>query len=269
MRVRTRARASAGRGEKTHTSRPGRERVWHPSLVGCRCLPTQTEGLDQWAQRNHKSKEDILDQRNCWHSSLCTQIRSASCSLWLQTRDRPNLNPAGAQFFRVWPPPSIPGGVGVVVLSWLLLVWTLLDPAPDHPTPDPLRRTSQNFALLFPSPATISFFFCLSGNLLVEFWWCLKRAGREMCKIRWSCPGWFWRSVGFPLQCLQPQLSIAKGILASVSWTINCARLTSSRNAPTRFFFFFFRDETDDKSTPQLTTSGGNHTTHPCRMERS
>ena len=41
--------------------------------------------------------------------------------------------------------------------------------------PDPLRRTAlpwtaQNFALFFPSPATI--FFLLSGGLLVEFWWC-------------------------------------------------------------------------------------------------
>ena len=33
---------------------------------------------------------------------------------------------------------------------------------------------AQNFALFFPSPATISLFLCLSGCLLVDFWWCLK-----------------------------------------------------------------------------------------------
>ena len=45
-------------------------------------------------------------------------------------------------------------------------------PLPDRPAPDPLRRTAQNFALLFPSPARISRFFCLwvfSWNLVV-FW---------------------------------------------------------------------------------------------------
>ena len=35
-------------------------------------------------------------------------------------------------------------------------------------------------SFFFPSPATISLFFSLSGCLLVEFWWCLK-AGPEMC----------------------------------------------------------------------------------------
>ena len=33
----------------------------------------------------------------------------------------------------------------------------------------------------FPSAATISLFVCLSWCLLVEFWWCLKRRGPEMC----------------------------------------------------------------------------------------
>ena len=36
-----------------------------------------------------------------------------------------------------------------------------------------LRRTAQNFALCFPSPASLHFrSFSLSGGLLVEFWWC-------------------------------------------------------------------------------------------------
>ena len=33
----------------------------------------------------------------------------------------------------------------------------------------PFRRTAQNFAFFFPSPASISLFFCLSGCLLVSF----------------------------------------------------------------------------------------------------
>ena len=33
----------------------------------------------------------------------------------------------------------------------------------------------------FPFPATISLFLCLSGCLLVEFWWCLKRRSPSMC----------------------------------------------------------------------------------------
>ena len=36
------------------------------------------------------------------------------------------------------------------------------------------RREAQIFALFFPSPAPIFALF-LSGGLLVEFWWCLKR----------------------------------------------------------------------------------------------
>ena len=36
---------------------------------------------------------------------------------------------------------------------------------------------AQNFALFLPFPATISLFLCLSGCLLVEFWWCLKHRG--------------------------------------------------------------------------------------------
>ena len=39
-----------------------------------------------------------------------------------------------------------------------------------------LLWTAQNVALSFPSPALISFFFCLSGCLLVEFWWCFLKA---------------------------------------------------------------------------------------------
>ena len=53
----------------------------------------------------------------------------------------------------------------------------------------PRRWGAQNLALFLPSPATVSLFFCLSGGLLVEFWWCLKYRGLEMCTF------------GVPLSC--------------------------------------------------------------------
>ena len=36
-------------------------------------------------------------------------------------------------------------------------------------------------AFFFPVPPQNSFFSSLSGGLLVEFWWCLKRRGAQMC----------------------------------------------------------------------------------------
>ena len=43
--------------------------------------------------------------------------------------------------------------------------------ARDHP-----RLTAQNFALFIPLPPHFRSF-CLSGCLLVEFWWCFRRLG--------------------------------------------------------------------------------------------
>ena len=41
---------------------------------------------------------------------------------------------------------------------------------------------AHNFALFFsPVPPQNSFFSSLSGGLLVEFWWCLKRRDAQMC----------------------------------------------------------------------------------------
>ena len=40
---------------------------------------------------------------------------------------------------------------------------------------------AQNFALFFPSSATMFFLLSLSWGPCVEFWWCLKRRGPEMC----------------------------------------------------------------------------------------
>ena len=39
---------------------------------------------------------------------------------------------------------------------------------------------AQNFALFFPFPATI-FFLSSLGVLPLNFWWCLKRRGPQMC----------------------------------------------------------------------------------------
>ena len=58
----------------------------------------------------------------------------------------------------------------------MLFVWTL-------PTlrRTPLRRTAQNFALSFPTPAPFSLFLSLSGCLLVEFWLLFLKAGALKC----------------------------------------------------------------------------------------
>ena len=62
---------------------------------------------------------------------------------------------------------------------------------------------AQNFALFFPVPPQNSFFSFLSGGLLVEFWWCLKCRGAQMCTfgvLGLSCaspggPVWWGRRV--------------------------------------------------------------------------
>ena len=46
---------------------------------------------------------------------------------------------------------------------------------------EPRRVGGPNFALFSPVPPQNSFFSSLSGSLCVEFWWCLKRRGPEMC----------------------------------------------------------------------------------------
>ena len=52
---------------------------------------------------------------------------------------------------------------------------------------------AQNFALFFPLLPQNSFFSSLSGGLLVEFWWCLKRRGAQMCTF-----GVLWLSCEAP-----------------------------------------------------------------------
>ena len=52
---------------------------------------------------------------------------------------------------------------------------------------------ARNFALFFPLPPHNSFFSSVSGGLLVEFWWCLKRRGAQMCTF-----GVLWLSCEAP-----------------------------------------------------------------------
>ena len=57
--------------------------------------------------------------------------------------------------------------------------------SPFRRTPLPrtlLPRTAQNFALFPPLPPPVLFFFSLSDGLLVEFWWCFRKPGPQMCR---------------------------------------------------------------------------------------
>ena len=79
-----------------------------------------------------------------------------------------------------------------------------------------LHRTAQNFALCFPSPASLHFrSFSLSGGLLVEFWWCLKHRGPEMCTfgvLRLSCEAPFsCRAEGWIRSSARPVTQIWPG----------------------------------------------------------
>ena len=68
----------------------------------------------------------------------------------------------------------------------------------------------------FPFPATIFFLLSLSWGPFVEFWWCLKRRGREMCTfgvLGLSCaspggPVW-WGRRGFTRQLESPNVHIS------------------------------------------------------------
>ena len=75
---------------------------------------------------------------------------------------------------------------------------------------------AQNFALFFPSSGTIFFLLSLSWGPFVEFWWCLKRRGPEMCTfgvLGLSCaspggPVW-WGRRGFTRQPESPNVHIS------------------------------------------------------------
>ena len=71
-------------------------------------------------------------------------------------------------------------------------------PTPDPPPQDPLRQTTQNFALFLPTPAPFSLFLSLCGCLIVEFWWCFcKDRDPQMCTFGLSgCGVKPWRLRG-------------------------------------------------------------------------
>ena len=96
------------------------------------------------------------------------------------------------------------------------LVWTALPlgrPSPGPPFPGPPFPGPPKISrFFFPLPPQNSFFSSLSGGLLVEFWWCLKRRGPEMCTfgvLGLSCasPGGqvWWGRRGFTRQPESPK----------------------------------------------------------------
>ena len=90
-------------------------------------------------------------------------------------------------------------------------------PPPDRPPPDrppPDRPPPKISLFFFPSPRRKIRSFLLSlGGRLVEFWWCLKRRGAQMCTfgvLRLSCaspggPVW-WGRRGFTRQPESPNV---------------------------------------------------------------
>ncbi len=79
------------------------------------------------------------------------------------------------------------------------------------PKGGPRRVGAQNFALFLPFPATVSLFLCLSGCLLVEFWWCLKRRDPLMCTGSGPSPAFGRRcSTWRPVETRKADISRAK-----------------------------------------------------------
>ena len=70
---------------------------------------------------------------------------------------------------------------------------------------------AQNFALFFPLPPQNSFFSSLSGGLLVEFGWCLKRRGAfGVLGLSCASPGGpvWWGRRGVTRQSESPNVHI-------------------------------------------------------------
>ena len=86
----------------------------------------------------------------------------------------------------------------------------------------------------FPFPATVSLFLCLSGCLLVEFWWCLKWWGPEMCTfgvLGLSCEAPAGRSTLWNTKIGQSRFghSRSRPRLAKVGQNIGQSRFVHSR----------------------------------------
>ena len=102
-------------------------------------------------------------------------------------------------------------GVSRVGVGFKVLVWSCsVPPEPPFPrtappgTALPKNRPSREppkISLFFPPlPPQNSFFSSLSGGLLVEFWWCSKRRGAQMCTFKSVWP----KSVSTPFRAPTP-----------------------------------------------------------------
>ena len=93
----------------------------------------------------------------------------------------------------------------VLLLLCVVVCWF----GPSPPDAGPLlllRRTAQNFARCFPLPPQFRSF-SLSGCLLVEFWWCFRRPGPQICTFGLSgCRVKHWRLRGRRLHTTAQEL---------------------------------------------------------------
>ena len=62
-------------------------------------------------------------------------------------------------------------------------IWCVSWWGPERWGPEGGGGRGAKFRAFFPSPAAKFVIFSLSGCLLVEFWWCLKRRGGQMCTL--------------------------------------------------------------------------------------
>ena len=85
------------------------------------------------------------------------------------------------------------GGFVCLCVAWVMFGAPRNRPSQDRPSRDRPPLDRPKFRSFFPLPPQNSFFSSLSGGLLVEFWWCLKRRVPEMCAF-----GVLWLSCASP-----------------------------------------------------------------------
>ena len=111
-----------------------------------------------------KNKEGSL-QKTCWYGYGLLWPRRTLARPTLATV-RPTLARARPTFATTFNLATLPILVGPGRF------WPTDRPPPDRP------KISRFFFLL---PPPFSFFFSISGDLLVEFWWCFGRSGPQTC----------------------------------------------------------------------------------------
>ena len=95
------------------------------------------------------------------------------------------------------------------------------------PSTGALRRTAQNFALFLPFPATVSLFLCLSGGLLVEYWWWLKQISPKSANKDGQSRNW------------PKSVSAIWGVLGLVVWVFRCLGVWVFRCSGVQVFMVF------------------------------